>query len=100
MNAAFQCATFYKTAPNLWSCGRRWTTARPRIMAKRFSLKHVSVKRGNATMTFAHVILERAGGRIVVEGCATLAAVNQDGKTKRLPRSLLDMPASIQDKNS
>ena len=53
-------------------------------------------ERGNATMTFAHVIRERASGRIVVEGCATLAAVNQDGKIQRLPRSLLDMPASIQ----
>lgn len=51
--------------------------------------------RSKAALTFAHVIRERTSGRVVVEGSATLAAVNLDGKVKRLPRSLLEMPEQL-----
>ncbi len=48
--------------------------------------------RRKATLTFSHTIRERTSRKIVVEGSATLAAVNLDGKLKRLPQPLLDMP--------
>jgi len=48
--------------------------------------------RSKATLTFSHTIHERTGQQIIVEGSATLAAVNLDGKLKRLPKPLLDMP--------
>ena len=48
--------------------------------------------RTKATLTFSHTICERASRKIVVEGSATLAAVNLDGKLRRLPQALLDMP--------
>jgi acyl-CoA thioester hydrolase len=48
--------------------------------------------RSKATLTFAHTIRERTSRRIVVEGSATLAAVTLEGKVKRLPQPLLDMP--------
>jgi acyl-CoA thioester hydrolase len=48
--------------------------------------------RSKATLTFAHVIRERTSRRTIVEGSATLAAVNPEGKLKRLPQALLDMP--------
>jgi|SRR5690349_544624 acyl-CoA thioester hydrolase len=48
--------------------------------------------RGKATLTFSHTIRERTSQQIVVEGSATLAAVNLDGKLKRLPPPLRDMP--------
>jgi acyl-CoA thioester hydrolase len=52
-------------------------------------------ERGKATLEFAHVVRERTSRRVVVEGSATLAAVNLDGKIKRLPQRLLDMPTSL-----
>lgn len=48
--------------------------------------------RSKATLTFSHTIRERTSRKIVVEGSATLAAVNLDGKLKRLPPPLRDMP--------
>jgi acyl-CoA thioester hydrolase len=48
--------------------------------------------RSKATLTFTHVIRERTSQRTIVEGSATLAAVNSEGKLKRLPQALLDMP--------
>ncbi|MGH7233180.1 MAG: acyl-CoA thioesterase [Nitrospiraceae bacterium] len=51
-------------------------------------------ERSKATLCFAHVIRERRSGRVIVEGSATLAAVNVDGKIKRLPQGLLDLPAA------
>ena len=48
--------------------------------------------RTKATLTFSHTIFERASRKIVVEGSATLAAVNLEGKLRRLPQALLDMP--------
>jgi len=51
---------------------------------------HVT-RRSKATLTFSHTIHERTGQQIIVEGSATLAAVNLDGKIKRLPKPLLDM---------
>lgn len=47
--------------------------------------------RSKATLTFSHTIRERTSRRIVVQGSATLAAVNRDGKLRRLPQPLLDM---------
>ena len=48
--------------------------------------------RSKATLTFSHTIRERTSRKIVVQGSATLAAVNLDGKLRRLPQPLLDMP--------
>ena len=48
--------------------------------------------RSKATLTFWHTIRERTSRKIVVQGSATLAAVNLDGKLRRLPQPLLDMP--------
>lgn len=41
------------------------------------------------SLTFSHVIRERASQRLVVEGSATLVAVNSQGKIKRIPPPLL-----------
>jgi acyl-CoA thioester hydrolase len=49
-------------------------------------------ERTKATLTFSHTIRERTSRKIVVQGSATLAAVNLDGKLRRLPQPLLDMP--------
>jgi acyl-CoA thioester hydrolase len=48
--------------------------------------------RNKTTLTFSHTIRERTSRRIVVQGSATLAAVTLDGKLRRLPQPLLDMP--------
>ncbi len=48
--------------------------------------------RSKASLTFAHTIRERTSRTVIVQGSATLAAVNLDGKIKRLPQPLLDMP--------
>lgn len=45
---------------------------------------------GRASLTFAHVVRERASGRIAVEGSATLVAVDQEGRVKRLAPSLVE----------
>ena len=50
-------------------------------------------ERGKAALRFAHVVREQSSGRVVVEGSATLVAVNAEGKIVRLPQPLLDMPA-------
>ncbi len=42
------------------------------------------------SLTFSHVIRERTSERIVVEGSATLVAVNTKGKIKRLPPPILE----------
>ena len=47
--------------------------------------------RSKTTLTFSHTIRERISRKIVVQGSATLAAVNLDGKLRRLPQPLLDM---------
>jgi acyl-CoA thioester hydrolase len=44
---------------------------------------------GNASLTFSHVIRERASHRVVVEGSAKLVTVNLEGKVKRLDKSLV-----------
>ena len=41
------------------------------------------------SLTFSHVIRERTSGRMVVEGSATLVAVDTNGKIKRLPPPIL-----------
>ena len=45
---------------------------------------------GRSSVTFAHVIRERASQRVVVEGSAKLVTVDLQGKVKRLEKSLLD----------
>ena len=40
-----------------------------------------------AAITFAHVVRERAGGRVVVEGSAKLAVTDGNGKVKRLDKA-------------
>ncbi len=42
------------------------------------------------SLTFSHVIKDRTSKRLVVEGSATLVAVNTKGKIKRLPPPLLE----------
>jgi acyl-CoA thioester hydrolase len=42
------------------------------------------------SLTFSHVIRERASERMVVEGSATLVAVDTNGKMKRLPPPILE----------
>ena len=42
------------------------------------------------SLTFSHVIRERASERLVVEGSATLVAVDTNGKMKRLPPPILE----------
>ena len=42
------------------------------------------------SLTFSHVIRERTSQRLVVEGSATLVAVNARGKIKRIPPPLLN----------
>ncbi|HMU56445.1 MAG TPA: YbgC/FadM family acyl-CoA thioesterase [Nitrospira sp.] len=44
---------------------------------------------GNASLTFSHVIRERASRRVVVEGSAKLVTVDLNGKVKRLDKSLV-----------
>ena len=45
---------------------------------------------GRTSVTFAHVIRERASQRVVVEGSAKLVTVDLQGKVKRLEKSLVD----------
>ena len=40
-----------------------------------------------ASFTFAHVLREKGGGRVVVEGSARLAATDGNGKVKRLDKA-------------
>jgi acyl-CoA thioester hydrolase len=47
-------------------------------------------KTGKASLTFAHVIRERAGRRVVVEGSAKLVSVNMDGRVKRLDPAFVE----------
>ena len=42
-----------------------------------------------ASFTFSHVIRERESQRVVVEGSARLAAVNESGKVKRLDKAMV-----------
>jgi acyl-CoA thioester hydrolase len=42
-----------------------------------------------AAMTFAHVVCERATGRVVVEGSAKLAVTDGNGKVKRLDKATI-----------
>ena len=44
-----------------------------------------------ASFTFSHVIRERESRRVVVEGSARLAAVNGNGKVKRLDKAMVAM---------
>lgn len=41
-----------------------------------------------ASFTFAHEIREKTSGRLVVEGSARLATVDQQGKLTKLPKAL------------
>lgn len=52
-------------------------------------------ERGKAALEFAHAIRDRDGGRMIVEGSARLVAVSEDGKIKRLPQRLIDMPITM-----
>ena len=42
-----------------------------------------------ASFTFAHVVKEQCGGRVVVEGSARLAATDGNGKVKRLDKAMV-----------
>ncbi|MDH5699435.1 MAG: hypothetical protein OEZ41_05670, partial [Nitrospirota bacterium] len=42
------------------------------------------------SLTFSHVIKDRTTKRLVVEGSATLVAVDTNGKIKRLPPPILE----------
>ena len=45
----------------------------------------------SASLTFTHVVKEKASGRVVVEGSARLAAVDGSGKVKRLDKAMVAM---------
>jgi len=47
-----------------------------------------------ASFTFAHEIREKTSGRLVVEGSARLAAVDQQGKLVKLPKTLRERLAN------
>jgi acyl-CoA thioester hydrolase len=42
-----------------------------------------------ASFTFSHVIRERESGRVIVEGSARLAAIDRNGKVKRLDKAMV-----------
>jgi acyl-CoA thioester hydrolase len=42
-----------------------------------------------ASLTFAHVVKDKASGRVVVEGSARLAATDANGKVKRLDKTMV-----------
>ena len=44
-----------------------------------------------ASFTFSHVIRERESGRVVVEGSARLATVDESGRVKRLDKATVAM---------
>ena len=44
-----------------------------------------------ASFTFSHVVREQGSQRVVVEGSARLAAVNENGKVKRLDKAIVAM---------
>ena len=52
-------------------------------------------ERSQARLTFSHIVRERASQRVVVEGAATLAAVNREGKLTRLPEPLLRLQQEV-----
>jgi acyl-CoA thioester hydrolase len=45
----------------------------------------------SASLTFTHVVKEKATGRVVVEGSARLATVDGHGKVKRLDKAIVAM---------
>jgi len=42
-----------------------------------------------ASLTFSHVVRERASGRVIVEGSARLAVTDGNGKVKRLDKAIV-----------
>ena len=42
-----------------------------------------------ASLTFAHAVKEKAGGRLIVEGLARLAATDGNGKVKRFDKATI-----------
>ena len=42
-----------------------------------------------ASLTFSHVVRERASGRVIVEGSARLAVTDSSGKVKRLDKAIV-----------
>ena len=42
-----------------------------------------------ASFTFAHVVKDKASGRVVVEGSARLAATDANGKVKRVDKTIV-----------
>jgi acyl-CoA thioester hydrolase len=46
-------------------------------------------EQGKASFLFSHVIKEKTGGRVVVEGSATLVTATPEGKVKRIDPELL-----------
>jgi acyl-CoA thioester hydrolase len=48
------------------------------------------VEIGSSSLTFSHVLRERASQRLVVEGSAKLVTVDLQGKVKRLEKSLVE----------
>jgi acyl-CoA thioester hydrolase len=45
----------------------------------------------SASLTFTHVVKEKASGRVVVEGSARLATIDGTGKVKRLDKAIVTM---------
>ncbi|HEX7765428.1 MAG TPA: YbgC/FadM family acyl-CoA thioesterase [Nitrospira sp.] len=53
-----------------------------------------------ASMTFAHVVKEKASGRVIVEGSARLASTDGNGKVKRLDKAVVAALQSAPGKES
>jgi acyl-CoA thioester hydrolase len=45
----------------------------------------------SASLTFTHAVKEKTSGRVVVEGSARLATVDENGKIKRLDKAIVTM---------
>jgi acyl-CoA thioester hydrolase len=64
----------------------------PAFLGQVLSIETRVPERKKSALTFAHTVRERSSGRLLVEGSATLVAVDLQGRLKRLPAPLLAMP--------
>ena len=61
----------------------------PARLGETLVISTVLSESGKASFRFSHVLKEKTGGRVVVEGSATLVATTPEGKLKRIDPELL-----------
>ncbi len=61
----------------------------PARLGETLAVETMMSEQGKASFCFSHVIREKASGRVVVVGSATLIATTPDGKVKRIDPDLL-----------